>query len=244
MRIHISKPTFFTLAALSYVVVACVTQERRAVPRNGWWAGQGPVLPHDSFPAECKLCHVGDDWQTLVEGFEFDHEAETGVALEGSHAQAQCLRCHNDRGPASVFEMLGCVGCHEDVHLSQLGPRCDSCHDQWTWMPRGQFELHVASRCPLIGVHAATACRRCHPGAEIGRFLPVDTECVSCHVSDLKGANNPNHLGLGWVDRCDRCHQPTTWNAVELDTSASPGPPGRQGPLPPPGAGGSLLRRR
>ena len=71
MRFHLRRRTFFAIAVLSYVVVACVTQERRLTPRNGWWAGQGPVLPHDSFPANCKLCHEGDDWQTLVVGFQF-----------------------------------------------------------------------------------------------------------------------------------------------------------------------------
>ena len=69
---------------------------------------------------------------------------------------------------------------------------------------------------PLIGVHAATACYRCHPGAEVGRFVPTSVERVSCHASDLTRATNPNHAGLGWVDRCDRCHLPRAWEHAEI----------------------------
>jgi len=25
-----------------------------------------------------------------------------------------------------------------------------------------------------------------------------------------------NHVGLGWVDRCDRCHMPTFWQQAEI----------------------------
>ena len=35
--------------------------------------------------------------------------------------------------------------------------------------------------------------------------------------NDLARAVNPNHAGLGWVDRCDRCHLPRTWNQAEIN---------------------------
>jgi hypothetical protein len=40
---------------------------------------------------------------------------------------------------------------------------------------------------------------------------------VTCHRADLARAINPPHLGLGWVDRCDRCHQPIDWSLAEID---------------------------
>jgi hypothetical protein len=201
------------LALAGYVIVACVTH--RPHIRSGWRDELGPVVAHDSFPARCDMCHVGNDWQTLVEDFRFDHEAETGVRLEGAHDRAQCLRCHNDRGSVAEFTARGCAGCHEDIHLGTLGPRCESCHDQETWRPRDQIAMHARTGFTLDGVHAATSCRRCHPGAEVGRFVPTDSECVTCHRDDLAAANNPNHIGLGLVDRCDRCHMPTDWHQVE-----------------------------
>ena len=205
--------------ALSCVAlgVACALEGQGGAAQHLWWAGFGPVLPHDTFPADCQTCHVGDSWQRMREDFRFDHEKETGVPLEGAHAQASCLRCHNDRGPVSVFANQGCAGCHEDVHRGELGPDCASCHTQQTWRAVGTFALHYHTRFPLVGVHASTACHRCHPGAEVGKFLPTDTECVTCHASDLAQANNPNHVALGWVDNCNRCHQPTTWQQAEIN---------------------------
>jgi hypothetical protein len=205
------------LAAGLLFVAACVAGSPESAKLHLWWSGLGPVLPHETFPADCSLCHVGQDWQSLTAEFSFDHQAETGVALAGAHANARCLRCHNDRGPVSVFAREGCAGCHEDVHAGQLGQDCESCHQEYTWEPQGQLELHRRTRFPLVGVHASTSCWRCHPGAEVGKFVPVDTECLTCHQDDLARATNPNHVGLGWVDRCDRCHLPRTWNQAEIN---------------------------
>lgn len=209
--------TILALAVLFGLgIQACRTDGLRSVEQHRWWSGLGPVLPHDSFPGDCTLCHVGDSWWKLREDFTFDHEAETGHALVGSHAFAQCLRCHNDRGPVDTFEAQGCTGCHESVHQNLLQTDCESCHNEVNWRPEGMISLHNRGRFPLIGAHAATSCRRCHIGAEVGRFLPIDPECVTCHQADLAVAINPNHLGLGWVDNCDRCHLPTTWNQAEI----------------------------
>ncbi len=204
------------VAALAYLVVACAVQDPSRSARYRWWSGLGPVIPHDTFPTDCKLCHEGEKWHTLVEDFEFDHEKETGVALNGAHAQALCLRCHNDRGPVDVFAALGCVGCHEDVHQGHLGARCNDCHQEQTWMAIGQRSRHNRTRFPLTGAHANTACDRCHPGAFVGKFAPTDTSCVTCHTDDLQRTTNPPHLGLGWVDNCDRCHMPTRWNQAQV----------------------------
>jgi hypothetical protein len=205
------------LALAATLVAACVARGPDAVKQHLWWSGLGPVLPHESFPGDCKLCHVGNDWQSLTQDFAFDHEAETGVPLTGAHQDATCLRCHNDRGPVAVFAREGCAGCHEDIHTGELGQDCRRCHGEWTWEPQGQLELHRQTRFPLVGVHAVTPCYRCHAGAEVGNFLPTDVECVTCHQSDLARATNPNHIGLGWTQGCDRCHLPRTWNEAEIN---------------------------
>jgi len=205
-------------AAAACLVLACAMRGEASIGQHRWWAGLGPVLPHDTFPADCGLCHAaGADWQELTEDFRFDHEAETGVALEGAHRQAQCLRCHNDRGPVAAFAARGCAGCHEDVHLGELGQACTECHQQQTWQPVAMLERHDRTRFPLEGVHVATACHRCHPGALLGNFVPVDPNCLSCHRDDLANAQVPDHIALGYVDRCDRCHQPTNWNRAEVN---------------------------
>jgi hypothetical protein len=206
----------WTLGILLLILAACVLQNPDQNLRHRWWAGFGPVLPHEKFPADCKLCHTGDNWQELTPSFRFDHAKETGVPLRGAHAQAQCLRCHNDRGPVATFQARGCGGCHEDVHTGKLGPLCDSCHGEVTWQPVGQIERHDRTRFPLTGAHRSVSCNRCHVGARVGNFVPTDTECVSCHRNDLLQTINPPHIPLGWVDRCDRCHMPTKWEQGQL----------------------------
>ena len=203
-------------SALVCLAAACALPRKQTLELHRWWSGLGPVIPHSQFPADCTLCHVGSGWNDLRADFEFDHYARTGVALEGAHQDAMCLRCHNDRGPIEVFAAQGCAGCHEDVHQRQLGQDCASCHQQVTWRAVGQLERHNRTRFPLVGAHASTACERCHVGAEVGRFMPTDIQCLSCHQHDLQAAQFPNHIALGWVDNCDRCHMPTTWQQAEI----------------------------
>jgi hypothetical protein len=205
-----ARSALLLLCALG-LVLACARWGRRDVPPQGWWAERGPVVPHDSFPADCSLCHAGGDWNSIRADFAFDHAAETGVPLEGAHAAAECLRCHNDRGPVAQFARRGCAGCHEDVHRAQLGQNCESCHGQDDWRPQGQIAQHDQTRFPLVGAHAATPCWRCHEGAQVGNFSRADIECITCHRDDLATATNPDHQAQGWVDRCDRCHIPTSW---------------------------------
>jgi hypothetical protein len=101
--------------------------------------------------------------------------------------------------------------------MGKLGTGCKDCHQQNTWQPTGQIELHSRTRFPLYGAHLAVSCHRCHPGARQGTFVPTDTECLTCHQRDLQNAVNPPHIALGYTENCDRCHQPTTWNQATLD---------------------------
>jgi hypothetical protein len=198
------------------ILYACVAPGAGTADLHRWWAGLGPVLPHATFPADCNLCHLGSDWQELRPSFTFDHGKETGVVLHGAHAQARCLRCHNDRGPVEVFAARGCVGCHEDVHFAKLGTDCSRCHDERSWHAPQLRQQHARTRFPLTGAHAAVACHRCHEGAFAGEFLPTDTECVTCHRADLEATTNPPHIPLGWVSDCNRCHMPTRWQQAQV----------------------------
>jgi hypothetical protein len=184
--------------------VACST----LVPRQGWDRASGPVVPHDTFPEDCKLCHTGGDWHTLRTDFQFDHAQRTGVPLRGAHAQAPCLMCHNDRGPTGQFAAKGCRGCHIDPHQGRLGVDCATCHEETDWRPNAVIEKHDRTRFPLIGAHAAAACFRCHPGAQVGNFSGASTECATCHQADLARAVSPNHQANGWTSDCQRCHRP------------------------------------
>jgi hypothetical protein len=188
---------------------ATVNDKRTSVQE--WRESRGPVVPHDKFPADCSLCHVPGSWCEIRKDFAFDHEKETGVALNGAHVHAQCLRCHNDRGPVGVFAKRGCAGCHEDVHRGQLGAECVSCHNETSWNPTGIIARHNQTRFPLTGVHTAVACFRCHPAAAAGEFRGVDPRCEVCHREDLKRARQPDHLVLGLTTNCQNCHSGPVW---------------------------------
>ncbi|MFT7676351.1 MAG: hypothetical protein ACI8QC_000321 [Planctomycetota bacterium] len=203
------------IAALAYLAVACMVNVPRSdVAPQSWWEQRGPVVPHDSFPMDCTACHLEGSWDQIRADFVFDHGAETGVVLEGAHAQAECLRCHNDRGPVALYNARGCSGCHEDIHLGRLGKGCESCHEQHNWQVFETISQHNSTRFPLVGAHAASACWRCHPGAEAGQFTGASTECAACHQADLDRALSPAHKPLGWVNACDRCHIPTRWDGA------------------------------
>lgn len=188
---------------------ACAAPQQQ----QGWELSRGPVVPHDTFPSDCSLCHTTGSWTVLRDDFSFDHEAETGVALVGAHDDAQCLRCHNDRGPVGRFAARGCAGCHEDFHDGSLGPVCQACHVETDWEPRGVVAEHASTRFPLVGAHAVAQCFQCHPGSEAGIYQPTPTSCESCHQDDLDSATSPDHRSLGWVANCQDCHRPTSWGA-------------------------------
>lgn len=204
-------PWIVTLVLMGYVLLAACSMGSGPVDPQEWNTRRGPVVPHADFPADCSLCHLPGSWTRIRDEFSFDHGAQTGVVLEGAHAAAECLRCHNDRGPVAVFAQRGCAGCHEDVHRAQLGKNCADCHGEQTWQPHDRILAHGTTRMPLVGAHAAVACWRCHQGAETGEFTGLDPDCASCHAADLARASDPDHLTLGWTANCDRCHIPTTW---------------------------------
>jgi len=197
-------------AAIGVILAAAVSCGVLA-ERHGWRESYGPLVPHTTFPADCSLCHVTGGWSELRPSFSFDHLAETGVPLSGAHAEAQCLRCHNDRGPVAVFAARGCAGCHVDPHQGELGAFCEACHIETSWRPEGIVTEHARTRFPLVGAHVAVACFACHPGAESGSFHGADPACESCHLADIARATALDHAALGFTSDCERCHIPSAW---------------------------------
>ncbi len=210
------KMTLLILLSLGLITCSSIIS-----PLESWDSDLGPVVPHDSFPADCSLCHEGGDWANVQDDFEFDHEKETGVALAGAHENASCLLCHNDRGPVAQFAAKGCAGCHEDLHQGKLGQSCDDCHNEQTWRPQEAIAKHTRTRFPLVGAHASVDCSQCHEGATVGNFEALDTSCVTCHSGDLTRATSPDHVTQGWTDDCQRCHVPINWNQAQFNHPSS-----------------------
>ncbi len=191
----------------------------RKVKREEWRESRGPVVPHDSFPSDCTICHEKGSWHQIRKDFAFDHGKETGVEMKGAHAQAQCLRCHNDRGSVSIFASRGCAGCHDDIHRSRLGTQCTSCHSENNWNPTGIYAVHARTRFPLTGVHVGVACFRCHPAAESGQFQGADPRCEACHRNDAVQAKAFDHAAMGLFTNCQLCHSGTSWQNATFNHS-------------------------
>jgi len=213
-----TRKTFIWVVVLIGGLVACGS----LIPREGWDASaNGPVIPHDNFPADCSLCHVGGSWTEIRDDFKFDHLAETGVELKGAHTKAACLRCHNDRGPVAVFADRGCAGCHEDTHRGRLGPDCQSCHNEESWHPRDAIRKHALTRFPLVGPHASAECFACHEGAQVGNLEGLGPVCEVCHSDEAAAVTDPDHIANGFTSDCQRCHSQLDWKPAQFDHPAS-----------------------
>lgn len=204
----------WTALIAGLAAASCLTSARPRPKPQEWDRSQGPVVPHDKFPADCSLCHQSGSWHQIREDFTYDHKKETGVALTGAHDGAQCLRCHNDRGPVAQFAQRGCRGCHDDIHRGQMGSNCVSCHSESDWTPIGAMAAHSRGRFPLMGAHAAAGCARCHKAADSGEFTGADPRCVSCHRDDIARPKGFDHIQAGLTSGCERCHTPMSWAGI------------------------------
>jgi hypothetical protein len=154
---------------------------------------------HDgSFGAECELCHVSTDWTES----RFDHERDTGHALDGAHAALACADCHTE----PLFEVTlptACNDCHadEDPHEGNLGSRCADCHNESSWEDEVFFD-HDLTVFPLLGAHAEAACDDCHATRV---YSEAPQACVDCHRED-----DP-HEGR-YTEACADCHNPVDWS--------------------------------
>ena len=160
---------------------------------------------HGTLGNGCAECHNTQSWKATAGLFEHD---KTQFPLRNAHAAAgvACTACHADwthlRGTA-----LACVACHkkDDRHESQLGDRCERCHNDRAWKDT-RFD-HARARFALTGRHLVTTCASCHTG---WRYRDAPRECVSCHLKDDR---HQQSLGV----RCASCHNTRAWSIWSFD---------------------------
>ncbi|MEZ5420885.1 MAG: hypothetical protein R2708_26580 [Vicinamibacterales bacterium] len=99
-----------------------------------------------------------------------------------------------------------CASCHQDVHLGQLGARCETCHTDQAFKLASYTHRNAAQASFFVGAHRKAACSACHTQAT-GRFsagtgtavrYAIDTACTSCHRDVHNGALGP---------KCADCHR-------------------------------------
>ncbi|WP_428334110.1 cytochrome c family protein [Novosphingobium sp.] len=82
---------------------------------------------------KCADCHSQTTWKIAT----FDH-AKTSFPLVGAHVKVACTGCHT--GSVDKVRIGGqCIDCHrkDDVHRASLGPLCERCHKQTSFIIPG-----------------------------------------------------------------------------------------------------------
>ena len=158
---------------------------------------------------KCDSCHEPKSWSLG----KFDHDKETKYRLKGRHQTVKCDACHTpEKGVLKKTKWdTTCISCHkrDDKHLGQLGPKCESCHDEKQW--KGTLFDHNQARYPLTGSHALVACKNCHVTAA---FRDAPMTCLGCHKKDDK-----HKAGFG--ANCENCHVTTSWKSWDFDHSTT-----------------------
>jgi hypothetical protein len=170
---------------------------------------QGDDVHKGKHGQRCEDCHATAGWEEA----KFDHDLNTDFPLRGRHREASCEACHKETVQASRIEKI-CQSCHmaDDVHHGALGPRCESCHNEYDWGKDIRFD-HDLNRFPLIGMHSVTACKECHLTPE---FKNTQMDCIACHKTD-----DYHKAVLG--TNCGTCHNPNGWRLWEFDHNTQTG---------------------
>jgi hypothetical protein len=57
-------------------------------------------------------------------------------------------------------------------------------------------------------------CSQCHTN---NNYNLTSTACVSCHLKDFQGTNNPNHVSANLPQQCDVCHNTSAWSPATFN---------------------------
>ena len=160
---------------------------------------------HDGhFGEQCDSCHASSGWPEV----QFDHAIDTGHALNGAHADVECIACHVE--PIFDVALIGtnCLDCHveDNAHDGSLGTTCTDCHNESTWEDDVFFD-HGLTRFPLLGRHEERECSDCHDSHV---FRDAPEQCVDCH------RENDAHNGR-FGESCALCHNPVDWQQWVFD---------------------------
>ncbi|HET9252069.1 MAG TPA: cytochrome c3 family protein [Candidatus Eisenbacteria bacterium] len=221
--------------------LACHKELAARISERAGYHGRSP-----SRSAKCGTCHVdhGGRENRLVVwpggGREsFDHR-ETGYALEGAHARAECRECHKpalikdqtvraakslEVGSTYLGLSRSCAACHLDPHRGQFDAwiragDCASCHGTADWHHVAAID-HSKTRFPLLGKHAAVACASCHVRVdEKGQKVEASRRDVPVRYRPIPHAqcadcHRDPHKGQ-YGARCESCHAVAGWNTVSM----------------------------
>ncbi len=121
---------------------------------------------------KCFTCHKDDDCSTCHKNqvtTPFDHQKQTGWALNRFHINLSCSKCHGDKMP-----------------YKKLDNKCTSCHNNWS----NETFKHSVTGLELNETHAELSCEDCH----IDRNFAVKPSCDNCHENYSFPKRKPGKL--------------------------------------------------
>ena len=159
---------------------------------------------------KCENCHNEKRWTEIV----FDHGRDTTYPLLQKHRLTKCDACHSpEKGLVYQKRKMEtqCIACHkkDDKHETQLGNKCESCHQEKDWKD-APYD-HARARYRLTGMHVKTDCRKCH---KTPAFRDAPSNCLACHE---KEDEHKKRLG----GKCETCHNTRSWKSWDYDHDRS-----------------------
>lgn len=167
--------------------------------------------------ALCTDCHSQDTWK---QPSGFSHE-RSRYPLTGLHARVDCGKCHQPaaagtESPVRYRDFVAfqyCASCHKDPHGNSFGGDCARCHLTAGWkqiVPGNGFD-HGRTDFPLLGKHAAMACKDCHKTENFKTPIPF-ARCLDCHKDEHRGQFTHRSDG----GDCKPCHDEALWKPARF----------------------------
>jgi len=148
-------------------------------------------------------CHNEKGWKNNV---SFDHDL-SNFPLIGMHATTQCEECHLSTVYADT--QSHCNSCHadNDVHKTQLGTDCESCHNPNSWLT-WIFDHNKTTQFKIDGQHKKLGCYDCHQSQSTGK-LKASKDCISCH-------RNRDIHNQSFGRQCGDCHSTKNFRDISI----------------------------
>ena len=151
--------------------------------------GRDGSYPWDDVGGGCDACHSTASWNQDI---QFDHEAQTGYALTGAHAEVRCSSCHFDG--AGVADMSGADMTGSDTDAYAGGTDADMAPESDTSLR----DTGIQDRLNLV-------------------FGPLSDDCMSCHQADSPHQGQFAESVMG--PSCDACHTTERFTLDRFDHS-------------------------
>jgi hypothetical protein len=161
---------------------------------------------------KCERCHTQSVWKPQKRRMKFDHDDKNDaeMALEGSHADVSCGKCH----PKAKFNLAKDPAdfgnnCHKSPHGGHLfDKKCAWCHSpKYKSLDKYRFNHAKRTKFDLAGAHGKLDCYKCHTKKK-GKKKP-NRACEICHEDDNKHKDRFKQFGS--PPKCATCHPSSSW---------------------------------